>query len=157
MAEMSFCTQPLQSNSVFQFTMTEATEGFFWLSAVYLPCMSCQNAASLFFIYLFSAFLWRWMRAGGRGVCDCTHLSCQAYPTFYEISIWKRVQLLLNISRCAYGVSQRCLYMSCFIPDSRSDTGTLISSHNHMYYLFSLDNSANFLVTRGGLDIRLKT
>lgn len=53
MAEMSFCIQPLRSNSVFQFTMTEATEGFFWLSAVYLPCMSCQNAASLFYIFIF--------------------------------------------------------------------------------------------------------
>lgn len=47
-------------NSVFQFTMTEATEAFFWLSAIYLPCMSCQNAASIFlyigYIYFFLCF-----------------------------------------------------------------------------------------------------
>lgn len=129
-------------NSVFQFTMTEATEAFFWLSAIYLPCMSCQNAASIFFIYRLYIFifmfflLWRWTWAGGRWVCDCTHLSCQAHPTFYEILIWMRVQLLLNIRRCVYGVCQWGLYMSCFIPDIGSDAGTLISSHNHILSVF---------------------
>lgn len=134
---MSFCTLLLQSNSAFQFTMTEAAEAFFRLSAVYLACMSCQNAASLFFIYLFLIFLlWRWTWAGRRGVCDCTLLSCQAYPPFHEIPNWKCVQLALNIRNYEYGVCQQGLYTSCFIPDSSFDGGTLISSHNRMYYLF---------------------
>ncbi len=159
MAEMSFCTQLLQSNSAFQFTMTEAAEGFFRLSAAYLPCMSCQNAASLFLYIIFLIFLfWRWTWAVGRGVVTVLFcLSCQAYPPFHEIPIWKRVQLTFNIRHCAYGVCQRGLYMSCFIPDSSSDGDTLISSHNHMYYLFPLVIPSNFLFTRGGLDIRLKT
>lgn len=55
MAEMSFCTQPLRSNSVFQFTMSEATEGFFLVVRGVLA-MHVMSKCSKSFLYIYFRF-----------------------------------------------------------------------------------------------------
>jgi len=84
------------------------------------------------FIYLFCFSCYEGEREQLEDASVTVLMSYQAYPTFYEILIWMRVQLLLNIRRCAYGVCQWGPYMSCFIPDICFDAATLISSHNHI-------------------------